>query len=55
MEDVAPELLKKIQSDFQDRFDKSALIAELYEKVRDGTATYVEANKYAIEVKSTSF
>ena len=50
MEDITPGLLKKIQSDFQDRFDKSSLIKELYEKVRDGTATYLEANKFAIEV-----
>ena len=49
MEDIAPELLKKIQLDFQSRFDKSTVISELYEKVRDGTATYLEANKFAIE------
>lgn len=49
MEDIAPDLLKKIQADFQSSFDKSTVISELYEKVRDGTATYLEANKFAIE------
>ena len=50
MEDIAPELLKKIQNDFQAGFDKSSLISQLYAKVRDGTATYAEANDFAIEV-----
>lgn len=49
MEDITPDLLKKIQADFQSGFDKSTVISELYEKVRDGTATYLEANKFAIE------
>ena len=50
MEDITPELLKKIQDDFQDKFNKSELISNLYEKVRDGTATYKEANQFAVEV-----
>lgn len=50
MEDIAPGLLKKIQDDFQSEFNKSRLIKELYAKVRDGTATYREANNFAIEV-----
>lgn len=50
MEDITPNLLKKIQGDFQSEFDKSKVIAELYAKVRDGTATYKEANQFAIEV-----
>lgn len=50
MEDIASELLKKIQDDFQEKFNKSELISSLYEKVRDGTATYKEANQFAIEV-----
>lgn len=47
--DIAPELLKRIQEDFQTNFDKSKVISGLYAKVRDGTATYVEANDFAIE------
>lgn len=50
MEDIAPKLLEKIQQDFQTRFDKSQIIASLYARVRDGTATYIEAHEYAIEV-----
>lgn len=50
MEDIVPGLLKKIQEDFQSGFDKSELISDLYAKVRDGTATYKEANDFAIEV-----
>lgn len=50
IEDVTPELLKKIQADFQIMFDKSSVITALYEKVRDGTADYVDANAFAVEV-----
>lgn len=49
MEDIAPKLLKAIQIDFQKNFDKSAIISNLYKKVRDGTATYQEVNEFAIE------
>ena len=49
MEDIAPSLLKRIQEDYQENFDKSKLISQLYEKVRDGTATYKEANDFALE------
>lgn len=49
MEDVSPVLLEKIQKDFQTMFDKSAVISDLYARVRDGTATYKEANEFAIE------
>ena len=50
MHDVAPELLELIQKDFEENYNKRKLIASLYQKVRDGTATYLEANDYAIEV-----
>lgn len=50
MEDIAPGLLKKIQEDFRSGVNKSELISGLYAKVRDGTATYREANDFAIEV-----
>lgn len=52
MEDIAPGLLKKIQKDFRSEFDKSKVISELYEEVRDGIATYREANDFAIETGS---
>lgn len=50
MHDVAPELLELIQNEFEENYNKSKIIADLYQKVRDGTATYLEANEYAIEV-----
>lgn len=50
MEDITPDLLKKIQEDFDKQFDNSKVIAGLYTKVQDGTATYLEANEFAIEV-----
>lgn len=49
MEDIAPELLQKIQADFKSEFSKSNKISGLYAKIRDGTATYAEANDFAIE------
>lgn len=49
MDDITPSLLKIIQTDFQTMFDKSSVISNLYAKVRDGTATYMEANEFAIE------
>ena len=50
MEDITPSLLKKIQDDFKKEFDQSKVISDLYARVRDGTATYDEANDFAIEV-----
>ena len=49
MEDITPKLLESIQNDFQRNFNKSEKISRLYKKVRDGTATYEEANEFAIE------
>lgn len=50
MNDIALELLKKIQMDFDAAFDKSDVIKKLYAKIRDGTATYIDANEFAVEV-----
>lgn len=49
MEDIAPGLLKMIRGEFQEQFDKNEKIASLYARIRDGTATYAEANDFAIE------
>lgn len=49
MDDVTPRLLKVIREEFQNLLDGNKKIASLYAKVRDGTATYVEANEFAIE------
>lgn len=48
-DDIVPDLLEKIKQDFQEHFNGSGKIAGLYAKVRDGTATYAEANEFAIE------
>ena len=50
MEDIAPKLLKLIQDDFSSHFSENDNIARLYEKVRDGTATYLNVNDFALEV-----
>lgn len=47
MEDVAPELLKKIEKDFREQFNKDSIIADLNKKLEKGTATHSEAYKYA--------
>ena len=47
-QDIAPGLLEKIQSDFQRFFEANRNIAGLYEKVRDGTATYAQVHEFAI-------
>ena len=49
MEDIAPRLLMVIRNDFESQFGKSDLIATLYKKIQAGTASYVEANDFAIE------
>lgn len=50
MEDVAPELLKKIRTEFNGAVNQSATLKSVEEKILRGTATYAEANQYAIEV-----
>lgn len=50
MEDIAPELLKKIQLDFNSAIEKSDVLKDITKKIKDRTATYIEANDYAIEI-----
>ena len=50
MEDVAPELLKMIRADFDRAIEQSPVLKSVEEKILKGTASYVEANQYAIEV-----
>lgn len=49
-EDIVPDLLERIRTDFQKLFEKNKKIIDLYAKVRDGTGTYAEANEFSIEV-----
>lgn len=50
MEDITPALLLQIKEAFEAAIKKNKKIAVLYERIRDGTATYQEANEFAIEV-----
>lgn len=50
MEDIAPKLLKNIEDEFRRMFNNNKDIASVYAKIRDGTATYEQANTFAIEV-----
>lgn len=49
MEDIAQELLKSVEEKFKDEFNSNSEIAALYAKIRDGTATYKEANQFAVK------
>ena len=49
MEDVAPELLKRIRTEFSSAVEQSGKLKAIEEKIFKGTATYAEANEYAIE------
>lgn len=52
MADIAPELLTKIQKEFEERFSNDKEIEELYARIRFGTAGYQEANEFALKVGS---
>lgn len=47
MEDIAPELLERIEQEFEDQFKADFLLAELAAKLEAGTATHTEAYEYA--------
>ncbi len=49
MEDIAPNLLKNLQADFEKRFQENDKVKGLYAKIRNETATYKEAHEFAIE------
>ena len=50
MEDIAPRLIEDVKTEFQKAYSKSLKIQKLLEKVKQGTATYAEAQEYALEV-----
>ena len=50
MNDIVPELLDKIQRDFQDEVKKSNKLKALRKLIDDKQATYEQANEYAIEI-----
>ena len=49
MKDIAPELLEKIKKDFEKKLKKSETIKAFREKVKKKTATYKDANDFAIQ------
>ena len=48
MTDIVPELLEKIREDFQDSVKNNAAMLRFAELVKNGTATYKQANDYAV-------
>ena len=48
--DIAPELLQILQTDFQNRFNKSKKIKELNRLLSKPDVTYEQANEFALEV-----
>jgi len=50
MTDIAPKLLENIQERFDFLLESNYRLKKLYEQAENGTATYKEANKFALEV-----
>lgn len=50
VEDIVPSLLKKIKSEFEDARLDSEVLKDLLSKLHHSKASYLEANKYAIEI-----
>lgn len=47
--DIAPELLESLRKDFESRMAGNDKLKDIYGKVNAGTATYLEANDFALE------
>lgn len=50
MEDIAPALIADVTAEFRRLYDESEKIRVLIGKVREGTATYAQAQQYSLEV-----
>ncbi|MDD3185921.1 MAG: hypothetical protein PHT76_11550 [Anaerostipes sp.] len=50
MEDIALLLLKNIKKDFNHEVKGNSKISKVLKRIRDGTATYKDANDYSIEI-----
>src|SRR5690625_237307 len=48
--DIVPELLENIQRDFNSKIKKSRRLKTIQKAIESGTATYTQANLYAVEV-----
>lgn len=51
--DIVPELLEAIERDFNTQISKNKKLRNIREMIENGTATYQQANEYAIEVGET--
>lgn len=49
MKDIAPELLERIEKEFKRTFEADSTIRSLYKKIKDGTATYEDAQSFAVK------
>lgn len=49
MKDIAPELLERIEKEFKRTFEADSTIRNLYKKIKDGTATYEDAQSFAVK------
>lgn len=47
MKDIVPELLEKVQSDFEKEISSSSIFKKAIKAVKNGTATYEDANAFA--------
>lgn len=50
MIDIVPGLLNKIKKDFTKEFNKNIKLKQIRDMLNNGTATYRQANEYAVEV-----
>lgn len=50
MNDIVPELLELIQKDFRYEINNNAKLKSIRKVIDEGSATYAEANEYAVEV-----
>lgn len=50
MEDITPSLIEAVKAEFTSAYENSGKIQRLLEEIHSGTATYVQAQEYAIEV-----
>lgn len=48
MKDIVPELLDKIRTDFEKLISEDVLIQKIDKLIKTGTATYKDANEYAV-------
>lgn len=48
--DIVPELLENIKKDFNKNMRKSSRLKAISELIKNGNASYSDANEYAIEI-----